>query len=208
MKSLDERVKSLENEIFIRHSITNPDLLIHRFEGIESFTEFDLDKQPVLNAYEIIMSDIVSRDFETIQDIKLVKLYSLTCNLIWYNNALKSYTGHQINFEPLMTLMKKKNRYFYLCQLKLHQTKFEFEKDIELLFKQVISSAYNSMIDSQDMASLDLGGDTPLIVKEHSFKVDEVNLQFKELSKQVNQHLKHKFSDESLQTFSNLTFII
>ena len=171
MKTLEERVELLENEIFIRHSVTNPDLFIQRFEKIESFTEFDLEKQPVLNAYEIILSKIEERDFKIIQDIKLVKSYSLTCNLMWYNNALKAYDGHRINFEPLISLMNKKNRYFYLCLLRLHQTKLEFGKDIELLFKQVIYSAYNSMIDSQSMDILDLGRNAPLLLKNTQSKL-------------------------------------
>lgn len=208
MKTLEEKVESLESEIFIRHSVTSPDLLIRRFEKIESFTEFDLEKQPVLNAYEIILSNIEERDFKIIQDIKLVKLYSLTCNLLWYNNTLKAYENNKIYFEPLITLMNKKNRYFHLCVIRLHQTKLEFGKDIELLFKQVIYSAYNSMIDSHDTSNFDFSKNVPLIVKEHSIKVEEVNLQFKELSNKVNQILTHKFTDDFLEIFSNLRFSI
>ncbi len=208
MKTLEEKVELLENEIFIQHSVTSPDLLIRRFEKIESFTEFDLEKQPVLNAYDIILSDIKERDFKIIQDIKLVKLYSLTCNLLWYNNSLKAYDNNRINFEPLITLMNKKNRYFYLCFLRLHQTRLEFGKDIELLFKQVIYSAYNSMIDSHSTDILDFNRNTPLIVKEHSIKVEEVNQQFKELTNEVNQILTHKFTDNFLGIFSNLRFSI
>ena len=207
MKTLEERVESLENEIFIQHSVTNPDLLIRRLKKIESFTEFDLEKQPVLNAYEIILLN-KDKDFKIIQDIKLVKLYSLTCNLLWYNNSLKAYEKNKINFEPLITLMNKKNRYFYLCLLRLHQTKLEFRKDIELLFKQVIYSAYNSMIDVQSMDISNLSKNAPLIVKEHSIKVEEVNQQFKELSNVINQTLTHKFPYKFLEIFSNLKFTI
>lgn len=206
MKTTDERLDNIEGEIFIRSSYTNPDLLIRRFEEIESFTEFDLEKQLVLNAYELILSDVKEMDFKVIQDIKLVKLYSLTCNLVWYNNALKSYDGHHINFEPLISLMKKKNRYYYLCTLKLHQAKLEFGKEIEHLFKYVIGSAYNSMIDSQDIGFKI--GDPEMIVKEHSVKVEEVNQLFKELSNKVNDQLTHKFSDAMIETFSNLKFSI
>lgn len=206
MKTTDERLNNIEGEIFIRSSYTNPNLLIRRFEKIESFTEFDLEKQPVLNAYELILSNVKERDFKIIQDIKLVKLYSLTCNLVWYNNALKSYDGNHINFEPLISLMKKKNRYYYLCTLKLHQTKLEFGNEVETLFKYVIGSAYNSMIDSQDLGFT--MGDPKMMVKEHSVKVEEVNQLFKELSNKVNHTLTHKFSNALIDTFSNLKFSI
>ncbi len=104
--------------------------------------------------------------------------------------------------------MRKKNRYHYLCLLKVHQLKLEFGHEIEVMFKHVIMSSYNSMIDSQSMDILDSGRDTPLIVKEHSVKVDEVNQLFKELSNKVNDQLSHKFPNDMLETFSNLQFTI
>jgi len=208
VKSIEERIDALEQEIFLQYSVTNPNLLIRRFEKIESFTEFDLDKQPVLNAYEIILSKIKEKDFKIIQDVKLVKLFSVTCNLVWYNNALKGYSGSHISFEPLMTLMNKKNRYFYLSLLKLHQLKFEFGIDLELQFKHIIYSAYNSMIDSHGTGILGSGSNTPLVVKEHTVKVDEVNTMFKELSTSVNEILTHKFSPGYFDVISGLKFSI
>ena len=206
MKTTDERLEKIASEIFLRSTVTDPNLLVRRFEKVESFTEFDLEKQLVLNAYELILSVVKERDFKIIQDIKLVKLYSVTCNLVWYNNSLKSYDGSHINFEPLISLMKKKNRYYYLCLLKLHQSKLEFGKEIEHLFKNVIMSSYNSMIDSQDIGHT--LGDPEMVVKEHFVKVNEVNQLFKELSNKVNNKLTHKFPNELIETFSNLKFSI
>ena len=207
MATTDEKLGNLEREVFDNPYESNPNSLIQRFKKIESFTEFDLDKQPVLTTYEDVLFN-KERTFKINQDIKLVKMYSLTHNLVWYNNSLKSYDGNRISFEPLITLMNKKNRYYYLCSLKLHQTRLEFGTDIEILFKCVINSAYNSMIDSQ--ITNVMGGDrnTPLIVKEHSVKVDEVNCLFEELSVKVNLHLTHKFPEHILERFSQLQFNI
>ena len=206
MVTIDEKLGNLEREIFDNPYESNPNSLIQRFKKIESYTEFDLDKQLVLTAYEGILFNIKERTFKINQDIKLIKMYSLTHNLVWYNNSLKSYDGNRINFEPLITLMNKKNRYYYLCSLKLHQTRLEFGTDIEILFKNVIESAYNSMIDSQIISVM--GGDrnTPLIVKEHSVKVNEVNCLFEELSVKVNLYLTHKFPENILERFSQLQF--
>ena len=162
----------------------------------------------MLNAYDVILSNVKERDFKIIQDIKLVKLCSLTCNLVWYNKALKSYNGHKINFEPLISLMEKKNRYFYLCKLKLHQAKLEFSKDIENLFFHVIASAYNSMIDTHNLEISTIADESPLIVKEHSVKVEEVNLSFKELCYRINEELTHKFPKTIIEPLANIQFTI
>lgn len=206
-KNTEERLDYIENELFSKNGDTYPSLFIGRFQMIENFIEFDLNKQLISTAYEKVLSNVEERNFKIIQDIKLVKLYSLTSNLVWYNQALKSYIDRKINFEPLISLMKKKNRYFYLCQLRLHQLQMEFSNDIELLFKQVIYSAYNSMIDSDDL-SIGTAQNKPRIVKEHSEKVEEVNKQFKELSNKVNQFLKYKFPEDVFNVISNVKFNI
>jgi len=208
MATIDEKLDNLEREVFDNPYNLNPNLLIQRFKEIESFTEFDLGKQPVLAVYESVLLNIKKRTFEINQDIKLVKMYSLTYNLVWYNNTLKSYDGNKINFGPLITLMYKKNRYYYLCSLKLHQIKLEFDTDIETLFKYVINSAYNSMIDSQITSMMGYDRNTPLIVKEHSVKVDEVNHLFEKLGVKVNSSLTHKFPEDILAKFSQLQFNI
>lgn len=208
MTTIDEKLDNLEREVFDNPYNLNPNLLIQRFKEIESFTEFDLGKQPVLAVYEDILTNIKRRTFEINQDIKLVKMYSLTHNLVWYNNILKNYDGDKINFEPLITLMHKKNRYYYLCSLKLHQIKLEFDTDIETLFKYVINSAYNSMIDSQITSMMGSDKNIPLIVKEHSVKVDEVNHLFEELGVKVNSSLTNKFPEDMLDMFSRLQLSI
>ena len=203
--TIEERIKAIEKEIFLTHSFTNLNLLVRRLEKAESFTEYDLENQPILIAYQNILSKIEKRDFKIIQDVKLIKLYSLTYNLVWYNNALERYIGNEINFEPLISLMNKKNRYFNLNLLKLYQIQLEYGKDLESLFKQVVHHTYNSIIDSENT---NFEQNTPLIVKEHSIKVDKVNLLFKELSDRVNRYLTHKFPDKVLDIISSLQFTI
>ncbi len=207
MKNTDERLDHIENELFSKDGDKYPNLFIGRFQSVENFVEFDIDKQFILDRYEKVLSDVEERDFKIIQDIKLVKFYSLTTNLVWYNQSLKHYTGNKISFEPLISLMKNKNRYFYLCQLRFHQLRMEFGKDIELLFYQVIYSAYNSMINFDDL-SISVLQDKPRIVKEHTVKVEEVNKHFKELSNKVNQFLKYKFPEDDFKFISDVKFNI
>ena len=206
-KNTDERLDYIENELFSKDGDKYPNIFIGRFQEVENFTEFELNKQIVLNSYEKVLSNVEERNFKIIQDIKLVKLYSLTCNLVWYNQALKYYTGRKMYSQPLISLMEKKKRYFHLCDLRLHQLKMEFGKDIEMLFRNVIVSAYNSMIDSDDL-SIGTALDKPRIVNEHSSKVEEVNKLFKELSNKINQILKYKFPEDDFKIISDMQFSI
>lgn len=177
------------------------------YQKISYFEEFDLEKQPVLSAYEQVLLHVKERNFDVVQDVKLVKLYSLTYNLVWHNNELKKYVGSNIDFASLVTLMDHKNSYYDLCRSQLRQLKFEFDSDVEKLFKYVIDSAYNSIINSQDL-NLSHSKNEPSEIIEHTVSVDKVNRMFQELGIMVNDKLTHKFDKDLLESFAILKFSI
>jgi len=205
MKIVKAEIEALESDIVLRNTVTNPNLLIRRFESVENFTMFDIDKQPILLVYQKLISEN-STDFKSTQDIKLIKLFSLVYNLIWFNNSLLHYKGSKINFHPLINLMNKKNRYYYLCKLKVYEYTAEIDLNLELKIKKLVDMSYNSMIDTQD-PSIQIG-DPQMVVEEHFVKVTELNEKFKELFTQVNDSLSVKFPNSQCELISNLQYSI
>jgi len=201
-----EELEQLQSEIIPRNTVTNPNLMIRRFENIENYTMFDIDKQPILALYLKLVSVKSQTDLKSIQDFKLIKLLSLIYKLVWYNNSLLYYNGQKIKFEPLITLMKDKNRLNRLCKLKIHESLGEINLVLEQKMAYLVDICYNSMIDSQEMK---IGlGDPDMIVKEHFVKVLEVNEKFKQLVSEINDFLTTKFAEEECEKIANLKYSI
>lgn len=201
-----EELEQLQSEIIPRNTVTNPDLMIRRFESIENYTMFDIDKQPILALYLKLVSVKPQTDLKSIQDFKLIKLLSMIYKLVWYNNSLLHYSGQKIKFEPLDTLMKKKNRLNRLCKLKIHESLGEINLELEQKMAYLVDICYNSMIDSQEMK---IGlGDPDMIVKEHFVKVSEINEKFKQLVFEINDFLTTKFVEEECEKIANLKYNI
>lgn len=207
LETAKKELEKLEGDIYPRNTVTNPNLLIRRFENIENFTMFDIDKEPILFLYKQLILQNPQPDFKSTQDFKLVKLLSLIYKLMWYNNSLLSYNGSKIYFEPLITLMNKKNRLNQLCKLKIHEYSGEINLELEQKMDYLVGMCYNSMIDSQDPSTFGIG-DPDMMVKEHFVKVSEVNDKFKELFSEINDFLTVKFPDDNGESISNLKFSI
>jgi len=145
-------------------------------------------------------------DLKSIQDFKLVKLFSLVYKLVWYNNSLLYYNGQKIYFEPLITLMNDKNRLNQLCRIKIYEYTGEINLNLEHKIANLVASCYNSIGDSQDLS---MGVVEPdMMVKEHSVKVSEVNEKFSQLVFEINDFLTVKFPDEECDKISKLEYPI
>lgn len=207
MKKLEnakEVLEKIQGDVYPRNTVTDPNLLIRRFERVENFTMFDIEKQPILQLYQKLASENPQDDLKSIQDFKLVKLFSLIYKLVWYNNALLHYKEHKITFSPLIGLMNKKNRLNQLCKLKIYEHAGEINPNLEQKMSYLVVICYDSMIDSQDLS---IGVDEPdMMVKEHSVKVSEVNEKFKELVFEINDFLTIKFPDDVCEKISNLEY--
>lgn len=206
LQTSKKELEQLESDIYPRNTVTNPNLLIRRFESIENYTMFNIDKQPILQLYQKLVSDNPNANFKSVQDMKLIKLFSLVYNLMLFNNALLYYKGNKINFEPLINLMNKKNRYNQLCKLKVYEYAGEIDFNLENKIGNLVALCYNSMIDSQDIGIM--VGDPEMVVKEHFIKVADINEKFKELFVEVNDFLSVKFPDDQCKAISNLQYNI
>lgn len=203
LETAKKELEKIEDDLYPRNTRTDPSLFIRRFESIENYTLFDIDKEPVLFLYKQLISKNPQTDFKLMTDFKLVKLLSLIYKLMWYNNSLLYYKGSKIYFEPLITLMNKKNRLNYLCKLKIHEYYGEINLELEQKMDYLVAMCYNSMIDSQDPTTFGIG-DPDMMVKEHFVKVSEVNDKFKELFSEINDFLTIKFPDKACTIISEL----
>ncbi len=199
-----EELEKLAMEIIPDNRITNPDLFNRRFEKIENYTMFDIEKQPIIIIYQKLTSNKPSSDFKSIQDLKLVKLLSLVYKLVWYNNTLLKYNGERTKYEPLGKIMIKKNRLYYLSKLKIVESGGEANLILEQKMDSLTSMCYNSMIDSQVMEISSREPD--MEVKEHFVKVSEVNKKFKEIFSEINDFLTVKFPENEIEKITNLRY--
>lgn len=202
LKKAKEELDHVQSDIYPRNTVTDPNLLIRRFESIEEYTMFDIEKQPLFRLYQKLNVENPQADLKSMQDYKLVKLLSLLYKLVWYNNSLLHYNGQKITFQPLINLMNKKSRLNQLCRLKIYESSGEISLNFEQKMNLLVAKCYNSMIDSQDIGFKI--GDPDLIVKEHTVKVSEVNAMFKELFLEINEFLTVKFPEDSLDSITDL----
>lgn len=207
LKKAKNELEKLEMEFFPDNRMTNPDLFNRRFESVENYTMFDMDKQPILYLYKQLIFGKPQSNLKSIQDFKLMKLLSLVYKLIWYNNSLLQFNGSRLKFEPLITLMKKKNRLQYLCALKIYESAGEISLEFEQKLSDLVANCYNSMIDSQVMEISNKEPD--MEVKEHFVKVSDVNERFKELFTEINDDfLTIKFPNEVSEKICGLKLSI
>jgi len=202
LETAKDELEEVRTDIYPRTTLSDPNLLIRRFENIEDYTMFDIDKEPIFHLYQILNVENQQTDLKSMQDYKLVKLLSLLYKLVWYNNSLLHYNGTKITFEPLINLMNKKKRLNQLCRLKIFEASGEINLNFEIKMKALVGNCYNSMIDSPDLSIM--MGEPDLIAKEHTVKVSEVNKMFKELFLEINDFLTVKFPEESCKSITDL----
>ncbi len=204
LENAKEVLEKIQGDVYPRNTVTDPNLLIRRFERVENYTMFDIEKQPILQLYQKFAYENSQTDLKSVRDFKLVKLLSLIYKLVWYNNSLLYYKERKITFSPLIGLMDGKNRLNQLCVLKIYEYAGEINPNLEQKMSNLVAICYNSMIDSQDLS---IGiGEPDMMVKEHSVKVSEVNEKFKELVFEINNFLTAKFPEDECEKISNLEY--
>ena len=193
--TLEDKVEKIYEELFPENTITSPSNFFRRFEAVEKFTLFELEKNyNIFNRYRIKFKPWTKLDFKQITDFKLVKIFSLVSELVRLNNLLFGYNDHtyyvgetKTKFGPLSDIIYSKERLEKLCRVKMYDIQGEIDLKIELMMDALIAMCYNSMISSQ---RLDMSIYEPnLYVKEHDVKVVEIDKMFLKLKSAVNEFL-------------------
>lgn len=197
----------------IRHVIQTPssrlypDLLIHRLLKLEESAptnDGNRQRNKVLILYSEIIKDRKELTSDSLNQIRVIKLFSKIADAVHYNRILKLYVGSNTENDGILkNLVRLKNRTYGQALSFWEQLFLEVDSKFYVKCHEVLSNIHNSMMETSK-PEVTLG--PTYIIKEHTISEEETRKSFGELVDMVNDILFHKFNPEQLEYIKKADF--